>query len=250
MKKVSKVMMAFCVLCVAFALSVQVKAADLSAKFDSAFNPDGQMRVSADQYPSGSFTVAAIYSNAISVNIDQAVGAQGVQVAVYNKSKKLMSSSNVRYFNGATEGSITVAASFSTNSFYYYRVRAAFVTGFDAYGDPILSYGSWSKWKATSTIYPKLSGKNWRITVKGPKVSGVSKYKVYVSTSATSGYKKIGTIKPGRTMVCSKVRGRSLKSYGTYTNFYFRVVPVLKSGVSAKVLPKIYKYMFFKLVYR
>ena len=111
-------------------------------------------------------------------------------------------------------------------------------------------YGPWS-WKYV-VPQPKLdislSGSN-KIKVSWKKIAGATKYQIYASTSATSGYKKIATVGSSKTSyVVSKVAGKSLVKYQYY---YFKVRPLYtKNGKTYKSLTNNYisGYIYTKYV--
>ena len=97
-------------------------------------------------------------------------------------------------------------------------------------------YGPWT-WKyivPQPKVNLSLSGSN-KIKLSWKKIAGATKYQIYASTSANSGYKRIATVGSGTTSyVVSKVAGKSLVKY---QNYYFKVRPLYtKNGKTYKSL--------------
>ena len=106
--------------------------------------------------------------------------------------------------------------------------------------------GSWTAWSPQFPIVPFVEGFTHRVskqpntmTLTWKKITGVNYYEVYVSTTGTGNWVKIGNTK--RTSITfNKVGGRSLK---LYKNYYVKIVACKKfanntmqrsSGNSAK----------------
>jgi hypothetical protein len=95
------------------------------------------------------------------------------------------------------------------NRVYYYQTR-------QKYWNPDTSswvLGEWSARFPFTTIRGgqyKLkikSKKNRTVSLKVPKIKGVSSYNVYLSLLSGSGYKKVKTVKPGKTVVLKGFNG-------------------------------------------
>ena len=104
------------------------------------------------------------------------------------------------------------------NQLYYYRVRA---TAYDYTQKKYVPVSDWSYGYGINTAIckVKLSGK--KIKIKVPKVKGVKKFTLYMSTKSDKGYKKVKKVKPGKTVVISKFKNKAFKN-GKY--YYYNVV--------------------------
>jgi hypothetical protein len=89
---------------------------------------------------------------------------------------------------------------------------------------------AWSTTKSFCTAKYKLAlstnaSKTVKLTV--PKISGIKKYILYMSTSSTSGFKKVASVKAGNTLKVSKFNKKAL----VYNkNYYYKLVPVRQNG--------------------
>lgn len=141
--------------------------------------------------------------------------ADGTQVEAYNvKTKK-------KVLKVTDSGSIAIKA--GSNKFMKYRVRAYIEIGTQ------IVPGPWSDYKyfayqtvQASTVSKKAIKASWK------KVTGASRYTVYVSTSDSSGWKKVKT-------VSSKTKSIKITKYGKKklkknTRYYVKVVPQVKVG--------------------
>jgi len=127
---------------------------------------------------------------------------------------------------GSYKGSVFVPVTLAKNRVYYYQL-VPFVRdkGVKTY------VGAASPMRAICTVklQDKSSKRQRNIKLKCPKIAGVKSLKVLMSTNKTTGYRKIGTVRPGKTMkTISKFRGKAFQ-YWTY--YYFRADATLKNGV-------------------
>lgn len=85
-------------------------------------------------------------------------------------------------------------------------------------------YTPWSNSVYFSTAQYKLKqvGKTKKAKITTPKVAGISKYTVYMSLKKNGGYKKVKTVKAGKSITVSKFKGKALKAK---KNYYFKFVP-------------------------
>ena len=99
------------------------------------------------------------------------------------------------------------------NQLYYYRVRA---TSYNYSTGQYVPVSNWSYGYGINTgvCTVKLSGK--KVRIKTPKVKGVKKFTLYMSTNRTKGYKKIKTVKSGKTITVSSFKKKSFKKYKDY----------------------------------
>lgn len=139
----------------------------------------------------------------------------GYQVQILSKAKKKISTKTVSSY-----------ASFSVkkNKIYYYRVRLVR----DPYGDRTAA-SDWTKARPVATIKSyKISAPSRKLKIRVPKYKGIT-YNIYMSTKKSSGYKKIKTLKPGKSYTISKYKGKKFALYKTY---YYKITPVYKKRKS------------------
>ena len=128
-----------------------------------------------------------------------------------NKGKEVFSQREIGYF----------FVELSKNKLYSFRVRGMKINyDTDSY-DP---YTPWSNSVYFSTAQYKLKqvGKTKKAKITTPKVAGISKYTVYMSLKKNGGYKKVKTVKAGKSITVSKFKGKALKAK---KNYYFKFVP-------------------------
>ena len=92
----------------------------------------------------------------------------------------------------------------SKNKLYSFRVRGMKINyDTDSY-DP---YTPWSNSVYFSTAQYKLKqvGKTKKAKITTPKVAGISKYTVYMSLKKNGGYKKVKTVKAGKSITAGKI---------------------------------------------
>lgn len=136
----------------------------------------------------------------------------------YRKEVQLLDQSGTKVVKTT---SATYLASFSVkkNKVYFVRFREVYSNGTKSAWSGKISF-------CTMKLGRKLkSGK--KIRFKVPKVKGVKKFKIYMSTKLDSGYKKIKTLKPGKSFKVGKFRGKKFKFY---KNYYYWPRAVLKNG--------------------
>ena len=123
------------------------------------------------------------------------------------------------------------------NQLYYYRVRA---TSYNYSTGQYVPVSNWSYGYGINTgvCTVKLSGK--KVRIKTPKVKGVKKFTLYMSTNRTKGYKKIKTVKSGKTITVSSFKKKSFKKYKDY---YYYIS-------SAKKQSKFVHSFYIRTVYR
>lgn len=204
MKKITR-LFAFALACMmAFALQAPVNAAENVANQGNA-----QANVQADTYTHGvsnlyynkstkraSLTIRVVSNSSNSYQYE-------VQLLDYTK-KKVIAQDNCAlyaFFN------------LKKNQYYYYRVRA---TAYDYTQRSYVPVSDWSYGYGINTAIctAKLSGKN--VKIKVPKVKGVKKLSLYMSTNSDKGYKKVKSVKPGKTVLVSKFKKKKLKKRKTY----------------------------------
>ncbi len=151
------------------------------------------------------------------------------------KEVQLLDKSGTKVVKSTTTNSYLASFSVSKNKVYYVRHRQVY-NG---------KKGSWSGKIGFCTMKLGRSLKSGKkVRFKAPKVKGVKKFKVYMSTSLNSGYKKIKTLKPGKSFKIGKFRGKKFKNYKDY---YYWPRAVLKNGRTV-LCPR--DSFYIRLVYR
>lgn len=235
MKRLCKVLMAICVICMAFAVTMQVNAAGkkVNGELPKTYNGKTEEKIpdaGVSAFPAGSVDVNYFSPSEgdSQYRVEKISGAAGVQVQLLSYTKEPLAS-NKGFFNGRTYGHITLSRGVKTQRYFYYKARAIY------YKNGSYTYGGWSTLKVFSTLKPTLSGSNYKITVKTPKLSGISKYEIWTSAkSSDTGFKKAATITAGNSIVLGSINGKSIRSYGNYHDFYVYIRPLLSNGKVAK----------------
>ena len=115
------------------------------------------------------------------------------------------------------------------NRLYYYQIRETRIAVYPWEEDSI---GGWTKKVPFVIAQYKLSqvGTGRKVAIKMPKVSGVKSYKVYMSYKKDRAWKKLKTVKAGKSIVISKFKGKALARNKKY---YYKIVP--SKGVNATI---------------
>lgn len=112
------------------------------------------------------------------------------------------------------------------NKLYSFRIRGIKADYENAIEDeiPYVPYTPWSNSVYFTTAEYKTAQvkKSKKIKVTVPKVAGISNYKVYMSLKKNSGFKKVKTLKSGKSTTVTKFNKKALKAKKTY---YFKFVP-------------------------
>ncbi len=187
--------------------------------------------------PNDSFNASySTYSKQVTVEVGE--GYDKYEVELYNSNMKL-----------ATRDECYSYAFFKVrlNKLYYYRVRGL---NYERETGSYVPATEWSAYKAIWTpnknaVSVKLASKTSKnVLIKVPKVAGIKNYTLYMSSKRDSGYKKVGVIKPGKTKVVSKLKG---KTFAYYTNYYYKLVPKVKKAVSTS---PVIGYFYISKTYR
>lgn len=227
-------------LCFTFAFSAKVNAEEIAVDNTHSLSAEvglkaGVSVLSRNYFELSEWNVTGGYINVAVAFPNKAVS---MQVQLQNANKSALKTWSVSQGSGIYKCSYS---SLAKNKIYYYRARARYSGG---------KWGSWSYRRAFSTVTPSFTkAGSYAAYVKAPKVTGVKRYDLWMSaTSSSKGFKKIGSVKPGSSTKVSKFNGRTLKSYGSYHNFYFFLKPYLKSGATDGVYarPGIYFYTTYK----
>lgn len=132
-------------------------------------------------------------------------GREQTRIGVFDVKGKLVS-----YADG--QGLVHVGG-LKKNKLYYYRACTVSDNGTQT--------ADWSAEKAFTTVADKkfkvkVSTRRKTCTIKVPKVAGIKNYTVNMTSSFSSGYKKVKTIKPGKTAVIKKIKNKVFRSGKTY----------------------------------
>lgn len=212
MKKITRMFALALAFMMVFALQVPVNAAE-KATVQAVNQGQAQATVQADTYTHG---VRSLYYSKSSKKASLTIGVTSnssnyyyyeVQLLDYTKKKVVAQSTCASY----------AFFDLKKNQLYYYRVRA---TVYDYTQGGYVPVSDWSYGHGINTAVctVKLSGKN--VKIKVPKVKGVKKFTLYMSTNSKKGYKKVKKVKPGKAVVVSKFKKKSLKK-GKY--YYYNI---------------------------
>ena len=132
----------------------------------------------------------------------------------------------------SSSGTASLNAIIKDNKVYYYRIRPVYRTWNSSSRSYLRNYiGPWSPYRAVCTV--KLKAKllkrskiSEKVTL--PKVRGVKNAKISISKKKDSGYKKVKTLKPGKSYVVTKCGKNKLKKY---INYYLKPTVKLNDGV-------------------
>ena len=214
MKKITKVFAFALAFMMAFALQAPVNAAEKNA----VNQEKTQAAVQAESFTHG---IQSLYYNSSTKKASLTIGVNSsgsyryqVQLLNYNKKKVV----------ATTECSIYAFFTLKRNQLYYYRVRAT------SYNYSTGKYVPVSKWSYgyginTGVCTVKLSGK--KVKIKTPKIKGVKRLTLYMSTNKAKGYKKVKTVKAGQTITVSSFKKKAFKKYKDY---YYYITSAKKQG--------------------
>ena len=126
-------------------------------------------------------------------------------------------------------GGITYFSYLKKNRLYYYQIRETRTAAYPWEED---FTGEWTKKVPFVIAQYQLSqvGTGRKVRIKMPKISGVKSYKVYMSYKKDRAWKKLKTVKAGKSIVVSKFRGKALARNKKY---YYKIVP--SKGVNATI---------------
>ena len=126
-------------------------------------------------------------------------------------------------------GGITYFSYLKKNRLYYYQIRETRTAAYPWEED---FTGEWTKKVPFVIAQYQLSqvGTGRKVRIKMPKISGVKSYKVYMSYKKDRAWKKLKTVKAGKSIVVSKFKGKALARNKKY---YYKIVP--SKGVNATI---------------
>ena len=126
-------------------------------------------------------------------------------------------------------GGITYFSYLKKNRLYYYQIRETQTSAYPWEED---FTGEWTKKVPFVIAQYQLSqvGTGRKVRIKMPKISGVKSYKVYMSYKKDRAWKKLKTVKAGKSIVVSKFKGKALARNKKY---YYKIVP--SKGVNATI---------------
>ncbi len=126
-------------------------------------------------------------------------------------------------------GGITYFSYLKKNRLYYYQIRETRTSAYPWEED---FTGEWTKKVSFVIARYQLSqvGTGRKVRIKMPKISGVKSYKVYMSYKKDRAWKKLKTVKAGKSIVVSKFKGKALARNKKY---YYKIMP--SKGVNATI---------------
>ena len=126
-------------------------------------------------------------------------------------------------------GGITYFSYLKKNRLYYYQILETRTSAYPWEED---FTGEWTKKVPFVIARYQLSqvGTGRKVRIKMPKISGVKSYKVYMSYKKDRAWKKLKTVKAGKSIVVSKFKGKALARNKKY---YYKIVP--SKGVNATI---------------
>jgi hypothetical protein len=180
----------------------------------------------------GQFSIKSFSNSSVSLDITMP-GSNDIraQVEVCNLQGQTIGNDNA----SASYPVAYITGSFGTNKVYLCRMRY-----YDHVWDSntyqyVDIYGDWSTYKAFCNLQPKASlvnKKSRNVIIKMPKVAGAKNMTLYMSTSQNSGYKKIATIKPGKSKILKGFKGKSFQ----YGKWYYYIIKInLNNGVPCEM---------------
>ena len=196
--------MLIAVVCAVFLMAAaagkDVKAETLGA----AEQPDQVVSAPSDGRikAASTMTIDSLSPTRVGIEFDDSTYEKEVQLM--NRSGKVISTDTCWYYS---------SFNLKKNTVYYIRYREM---DYD-YDSGQTYYYSWSGKLGFCTAKFSLKLKKGRkIRYKAPKVAGVKNFRVYVSTKSGSKYKKVKTLKPGKSFKLKKFRGKKIKKNKTY----------------------------------
>ncbi|MBP0056093.1 hypothetical protein JYQ75_01495 [Anaerobutyricum soehngenii] len=213
MKKFTKIFAFAMALMMVFALQVPVSAAEKGA-VQAVNQEQAQATVQADTY---THRVYSLYYNQSMKKCPVTIQVTSNSSNYYTYEVQLLDHTKKKVI-AQDDCALYAFFDLKKNQLYYYRVRA---TAYDYTQKKYVPVSDWSYGYGINTAIckVKLSGK--KIKIKVPKVKGVKKFTLYMSTKSDKGYKKVKKVKPGKTVVISKFKNKAFKN-GKY--YYYNVV--------------------------
>ncbi len=142
-----------------------------------------------------------------------------------------------KYYKATTTSTSARLATYPVGAFTKARVRAYV----EINGKK--TYGPWSNYDynaCSKDVTARRSKNGKKITLKWKKVSGVSEYRIYISTKEKKGYKKVATVSSKKSSyTITKYNKKNLKKGQKY---YVQLRYVGKNG-KKKVVSNIYSYV-------
>lgn len=228
MKKITRIFALALAFVMAFALQTPVNAAEKASV--QAVN---QAQTQVDTQYARSITARITYLsyNGVGISFDNPE-SEYVEVQLRDRNGKVLK----------TNRNITYSSfSLSKNKLYSFRFRRV---EYSYTSKTYVPYTNWSNSMSFSTDKHKVSqvGKSRKFRIKTPKVAGIKNYKIYMSTKKNGGWKKVKTVKAGKSVVISKFKGKSLKYHKYY---YYKIVPN-KGKTTWSSYVYLYKYITFR----
>ncbi len=212
-KQIGMIIMTFCVvMLLAFALPGMANAESLG-KADA---PSQVADVAAPGriQAKSTMTISSLRPNFVSMDFSDNNNTKEIQLL--NKSFQVVQTTSCMIYG---------SFSLKKNQVYYLRFREK---AYD-YNTHTYVYSGWSGTKGICTVNYSLKLKGGKVRYKAPKVKGVKKFKIYLSKKSGSGYKKIKTLKPGKSFSFKKFKGKKIKKY---KNYYYYSIAKAKNGAN------------------
>lgn len=226
--------------CLVFALGVKVDAAQKELEggilIDEG-NLTAETMVGDMTTAQFAISSASLSTDSITVQVARPADADYVEVELCDRNGNHIASDEASIYASFDEG-------VKNNTVYMYRARA-FTRDYDyTTRQYVNTYGNWSGFRTFVKIKCKGMkstgyGSSKRVTFKTPKIKGVKKFNVTMSTKRDKGFKKVATVKPGKRVTVTKFNKKNLKRFKSY---YFRVIPKMSNNLTSDLYGTITAY--------
>lgn len=193
----------------------------------------------ADKPSTKNFSVDYVSSSGTSARIAVSAAGEYAEVALMNNKGETVKTyvCSVRNQSGSA-----YFYDLKKNTLYYYAIRL--VTYDSTSPSRYAAVSEWSAKKAftTAKYTVKQVGRKKAVSIKCPKIKGIKKYTIYMSAKEKSGYKKVGTVKPGKSLKVSKFNKKAFKYK---KNYYYKIYGHTSKGT--KCAAYMNGFYFYKL---
>lgn len=151
------------------------------------------------------------------------------EVAIYNK--------NGNFIESKIAKTTTYFENLKSNTLYYFTARSI-----DKDANII---SNWSAKSAFCDFKPAIKVPDTyskTVSFKCPKISGIESATLYLSTNSKSNFKKVKTIKPGKTYTTATFKG---KDFSVNKKYYYKFKIITKSGSIIETPAK-----YFSVIYQ
>lgn len=232
MKKIKRNLGIFFVafaLCMAFAVTTKVEAAEVTTKIGVVNNQKNMATLMG--IPDFAVSYISSDKSTAGVSIAYAYDGQWTRIGIFDSKDRLI----------ATKDALSYAtiSGLQKNKVYYYRAQTIS-------GNGGVATSGWSSPKAFSTLMDTkvklqaVKGKR-ACTLKLPKLTGLKNYTVYISKKSDTGFKKVKTVKPGKKIKITKYKKKSFKLGQTY---YFKITQKTSKNITCANYFKGYVYFY------